>query len=115
MSLAALVLSLVLALAMLVSGGLKIVRAPRIVRLMAVVGVPPQRLPVLGALQVAGAVGLLGGLAWPLLGIAAATGLVLYFAGAVAAHLRVHDPARQGAVMFLILSGATLVALVLAG
>ncbi len=52
---------------------------------------PPERIPVLAALEIAGALGLLVGLAWAPLGIAAAIGVVLYFVGAVIAHLRVKD------------------------
>jgi hypothetical protein len=44
---------------------------------------------MLGTLKLAGAAGLLVGLVGPpAIGIAAATGLVLYFIGAVIAHLR---------------------------
>ncbi|WP_028812619.1 DoxX family protein [Streptomyces flavidovirens] len=53
------------------------------------VGVPPSWLPVLGALKGAGAVGLLLGLLGvPFIGTAAAAGLVLFFIGAVVAHVR---------------------------
>jgi DoxX-like family len=53
------------------------------------VHVPRSWLPMLGALKLAGAVGLLVGLAGiPAIGIAAATGLVLFFIGAVIAHVR---------------------------
>jgi hypothetical protein len=45
----------------------------------------------LGALLAAGALGLLAGLAVPVLGTLAAGGLVLYFLGALGAHLRVRD------------------------
>ncbi|NIK61670.1 DoxX family protein [Kribbella shirazensis] len=44
-----------------------------------------------GLLLGAGAAGLLAGLAVPALGLLAASGLVLYFLGALVAHLRVHD------------------------
>lgn len=44
-----------------------------------------------GVLLGAGALGLLAGLAVPALGLLAASGLVLYFLGALAAHLRVRD------------------------
>jgi len=47
--------------------------------------------PWLAACEFAGAVGLLIGLAWAPIGIAAAVGLVLYFLGAIVAHLRVGD------------------------
>ncbi|MEU8615607.1 DoxX family protein [Actinoplanes sp. NPDC048791] len=56
------------------------------------VGVPLTWLPVLGTLKVAGATGLtLGLMGVPYLGLAAATGLVLFFLGAIAVHLRVHE------------------------
>jgi DoxX-like family len=53
------------------------------------VGVPEGWLPLLGALKAAGAAGLLIGLLWlrPI-GIAAAAGLVLFFVGAMATHVR---------------------------
>jgi hypothetical protein len=44
-----------------------------------------------GLLLGAGALGLLAGLAVPTLGVLAASALVLYFLGALAAHLRVRD------------------------
>ena len=47
------------------------------------VHVPRSWLPMLGTLKLAGALGLLVGLGLPVIGIAAATGLVLYFIGAV--------------------------------
>lgn len=56
---------------------------------MAEVGVPRSWLPLLGLLKGAGAVGLLLGLLGiRFLGIAAAIGLVLFFIGALAAHVR---------------------------
>ena len=62
----------------------------------------------LGTILGAGALGLLAGIAVPALGIAAATGLVLYFIGAVIAHLRVRDYALGPAAVFLALTVATL-------
>ena len=77
------------------------------------VHVPRSWLPMLGTLKVAGAIGLLGGLVGPpAIGIAAATGLVLYFIGAVIAHLRarvLYNIAFPGA--YLGLSAASLVLL----
>lgn len=53
------------------------------------VNLPPSWLPWLAALKAAGAAGLLLGLVgFPPLGIAAATGLVLFYVGALAAHVR---------------------------
>ena len=61
-----------------------------------------------GCLLAAGAVGLLSGLAVPTLGTAAATGLVLYFACAISAHVRSRDSGFGGAVFFLVLAAGSL-------
>ncbi|MEU2672776.1 DoxX family protein [Streptomyces sp. NPDC007164] len=53
------------------------------------VNLPRTWLPRLATLKAAGAVGLLAGLVgFRLLGLAAATGLVLFYVGAMAAHVR---------------------------
>ena len=113
MHIAAVIASVILALAMLASGVMKIIHAPRIVTMMGAVGVTPEQLPMLGALQIAATVGLIAGVRFPALAIAAAIGLVLYFAGAVTAHVRAHDPGFQGAVLFLVLAATTLTLLLL--
>jgi hypothetical protein len=64
----------------------------------------------LGSLLAAGAGGLLVGLAVPVLGAAAAAGLVLYFSCALGAHVRVRDRGVGGAVSFLVLAAAALAA-----
>lgn len=56
-----------------------------------VVGVPERMFPVLAALEIAGAVGVVLGLWLEPLGIAAAACLSLYFIGAATGHLRVRD------------------------
>jgi DoxX-like family len=58
---------------------------------MSKLGVPESRLPILGVLKAAGALGLLIGIGVPLIGIAASSGLALFFVGAVITHLRAHD------------------------
>lgn len=63
-----------------------------------------------GVLLASGAVGLLVGFAVPVLGKAAATGLVLYFICAVSAHVRARDRGVGGAISFLALVLAALVA-----
>ncbi|ABL81692.1 MULTISPECIES: DoxX family protein [unclassified Nocardioides] len=55
------------------------------------VGVPMRYIPVLAALEVAGAIGIVAGLWLEPLGIAAAAGLTAYFLGAMGGHLRVGD------------------------
>jgi DoxX-like family len=63
-----------------------------------------------GILLASGALGLLIGFAMPTLGTAAAIGLILYFICALGAHLRVRDPGIGGAVTFLALAVAALIA-----
>ncbi len=62
--------------------------------------VPRSWLPVLGTLLGAGSLGLLAGFAVPLLGTLAAGGLVLYFLGALGAHLRVGSRKLAGWAVF---------------
>jgi hypothetical protein len=63
-------------------------RAPFVLKFMHEVGVPDSWPQALGAVKVAGAVGLLAGLRAKPVGIAAGSGLVLYFCGAVTTHVR---------------------------
>lgn len=60
------------------------------------VGVPLQFFPVLAALEFAAAAGLLVGIKWAPLGIAAAAGMALYFVGAIVAHARANDVKGSG-------------------
>ncbi|MFI9010195.1 DoxX family protein [Actinosynnema sp. NPDC053489] len=82
----------VTAAAVLANAGIAVadlVKARFVLENAAAVDVPPSWVPVLGALKGAGAAGLLLGLLGvPLVGTAAAVGLVAFFAGAVAAHVR---------------------------
>ncbi len=64
----------------------------------------------LGMLLASGAIGLLIGFAVPALGTAAAIGLVVYFICALGAHIRVRDSQIAGAVSFLVLAVAALIA-----
>ena len=61
-----------------------------------------------GGLLAAGAIGLLVGFAVPVLGYAAGIGLVLYFTGAVLAHVRAGDRGFGGAIFFLVLAATAL-------
>lgn len=65
-----------------------------------------------GVLLLSGGVGLLVGFVVPVLGIAAAIGLVAYFVCAVSAHVRVGDHGVAGAIFFLLLAVASLVAMI---
>lgn len=71
-------------------------------------GVPRSWTLPLGALLAAGSLGLLAGFAVPLLGALAAGGLVLYFVGAFAAHLRARDHHFGPWAVFFLLAVAAL-------
>ncbi|NUT23431.1 MAG: DoxX family protein, partial [Hamadaea sp.] len=74
----------------------KLSHEPSVVASYARVGVPEERLNLLAVILFAGAAGVLVGLVWPPLGVAAGIGLVLYFALAVGAHVRFRDLAHIG-------------------
>ena|SRR5438552_4752088 len=77
------------------------------------VDVPPSWLPALGTLKLAGAAGLLLGLlGLRAIGVAAAIGLVLFFAGAIAAHVRARKFVTGAAPLFFLgLAVASLLAI----
>ncbi|MFM7534988.1 MAG: DoxX family protein [Acidimicrobiales bacterium] len=79
-------------------------RAPQIVATMERLGVPLRMLPLLGAVKVAGGLGLLLGQWNDTLRAAASLCLAVYFAGATAAHLR-----RKDAVQHIAPAGVLLV------
>jgi hypothetical protein len=75
---------------------------------MAKAGVPEAWMTTLGILKAVGALGLLVGVGVPLIGTAAAVGLILFFVGAIITHLRARDYSFGLAVVFLLLAVATL-------
>ncbi len=91
MTTAAAILAILIALIALASAMAKFRRVPRAVEGITGVGVTDAQIPLLGGLEVLGAVGVLLGFALPALGVAAAIGLTLYFLGAVVFHLRAGD------------------------
>lgn len=110
MFIAVTVVSVLLALLMGSSGVMKLLRDERTMPTMRAVGVPDRLVGVLAALELAAAVGLIVGIWIPLIGVAAAVGAVLYFGGAVVAHLRVRD---HDVVPAAVLLGLSVVAVVL--
>jgi hypothetical protein len=92
MFIALVIASIVLAVMCAGSAAMKLKRDERsVAAISGTVGVPLRLFPVLAALELAGAAGILIGLWLEPLGIAAAIGLVVYFLCAVIAHLRVND------------------------
>ncbi|MEU8775797.1 DoxX family protein [Streptomyces sp. NPDC048606] len=88
MSTTATIVTLVAALMAAFSGVSVLRRAAFVVGPLAEYGVPRSWWNPLGAAKIAGGVGLLAGFAVPAVGVAAAIGLVAYFAGAVVTVLR---------------------------
>ena len=89
---------------------LDLLRPAWLIENMTRVGVPRRALIPLAVLKIAGALGLLIGIGVPPLGVAAAVGLVLFFIGAIWAHIRVRDYASiPFPGMFLLLAAASLV------
>ena len=85
---ATIVLSVLLAAAVLGSGGAKLAVAKQSIEIRDRLGIAAPLWRSIGVLEVAAAVGLAVGLAIPALGIAAAVGPVLLLIGAIATHAR---------------------------
>ena len=82
------VLAVLLAAFFFALGAAKVLAVPRMRALAAEVGVSVTAYRGIGALELAGAGGLVIGLVVPLLGTLAGSGLALLLAGAIATHLR---------------------------
>jgi hypothetical protein len=104
------VVGALLALALTGSGFAKVTRNKTVVDNLTGIGVSLSLFPFLAACEFAGAAGLIIGIWWAPLGIAAAIGVVLYFVGAVGAHLRKSDfKSAPNAGVLLIVAAAALV------
>ncbi|MCX5014035.1 DoxX family protein [Streptomyces sp. NBC_00555] len=102
-----------LALVLTASATFTLQRNDQIVASMRKVQVPDSWLPRLATLKAAGAIGLVAGLWFTPLGIAAATGVTLYFLGAVISHLRVKDYELAPAAVLAVVAAAALILRVL--
>ena len=109
MFIATVVVSVLLAVALVASALAKFSAKPDQIENLTGLGVPRNLIPVLGALEVAGAIGLVVGLFWWPIGVAAAIGVILYFAGAVITHLRAHDRQIAPALVIGLVAVAALV------
>ncbi|MEU7513691.1 DoxX family protein [Streptomyces sp. NPDC042898] len=92
MTTAQITLAALLTLVFLPLGAAKIAAVPLMRQAAARVGMSPGLYRLVGALEVAGAVGLVLGLASAPLGVTAAIGLALLMTGAAVVHLRHGDP-----------------------
>lgn len=111
MSVISIVLSILLAAVFLFSGGRKVLGGTAVTGEATHLGLPLTGYQAIGVAEAAAAVGLLLGLFWAPLGIAAAAGLVLLMPGAVIAHLRAGDgPAAWApAIVLTVVIATTLV------
>jgi hypothetical protein len=89
----------------------KLSHRPEVVATYTRVGVPEDKLDYLAWILLAGAAGLIAGLAWRPVGVAAGIGLVVYFLLAIASHVRADDARNLPApVVMELLAVASLVA-----
>ncbi|MCW2917279.1 MAG: putative integral rane protein [Actinomycetia bacterium] len=103
------VVGVLLALVLLASARAKLTQDKRVVDGLTGIGVPLSMFPFLATCEIAGAAGLLVGLWYAPLGIAAAIGVVLYFIGAAGVHLRKRDfKGLPNALVILIFAAAAL-------
>lgn len=91
MSAAAVTVTVLLAAILTYSAVRKLSHRREVVRAYVRVGVPEERLDQLAAVLLAGAAGLLLGLAWAPAGVAAAAAVTLYFVVAAGFHVRADD------------------------
>jgi uncharacterized membrane protein YphA (DoxX/SURF4 family) len=98
-------LTVVLGVVFLASGGMKLLGIPYSVGNRDRFGISPVLWRTVGVLELAGVAGLLVGIAVPALGIAAGVGLALVMVGATVTRLRMHDP------VFMVLGDLVVLAL----
>jgi len=101
-----------LGLAALGSAMGKLRKAPAVIESLTSVGVKPNQIPLLAAVEIAGVLGLLIGIWSKPLGIAASIGFVLYFLAAVSSHVRVQAKLNEvfapGLIMLIAVATAIL-------
>lgn len=111
MDVALIVVSSLLAAVVTFSAAAKLTHRPAVVESYRAAGVPESWLNGLAALLIAGALGLIAGIFWPMAGLAAAGGLVIYFVLAVGFHIRAND--TRHAVTPAVLAGVAVAAVAL--
>ena len=105
-----LIVTILTAAANIFSAACDFIRYDKVRIAMARAGVPESWMTTLGVLKTAGALGLLVGIGVPVIGIAAAVGLIVFFVGAIITHLRGRDNSLGPATLFLLLAVAALAA-----
>jgi hypothetical protein len=106
---ATVIVTIVLAVLFTFSSSIKLLGVPQSLEIRDHLSVTPTLWRVIGVLELAGVVGVLVGLAWAPIGVAAAIGLALLSVGAVAFHVRASDgwAKTAPAVIAIVLAVAT--------
>lgn len=104
-----LIVSVLLAAMLLASAGAKLVEAPLVVQSLGAAGVPLAWFPRLAPLEILGAIGLIVGLFAPPVGVAAAIGVLCYFAAALSFHVRAGDRNLAPPLVFFVLAVVALI------
>ncbi|GGG29558.1 hypothetical protein GCM10007304_49250 [Rhodococcoides trifolii] len=104
MAIVAIVVNAFLAIALTLSAIGKLTKNEQALAGIRSVGFPDDKIPLLAVVELAGAVGLIIGIFFTPLAIAAAIGVVLYFVGAVVGHIRVKDGQFGPAAFLLVLA-----------
>ncbi|SHN03995.1 DoxX family protein [Actinacidiphila paucisporea] len=108
------VVGVLLAVVLIASGRAKLIHDEKVVGGVVGLGVPEAWIPRLALLEVAAGLGLAAGVAYRPLGVAAAAGVVAYFTGALATHLRAGDVKGTPVPGALLAGGALALVLALA-
>jgi len=88
-------ISLLLAAACLVPASAKLLGHPKMQKSAAHFGIPWRRYRLIGVAELAAAAGVLAGLWWHPLGVAAAAGMTLLLTGALLTHRRALESAKE--------------------
>lgn len=99
---ALLIFAAILGLMTAVSGFGKLSMKDNVVEMLNHVGLNERQIRLLGTIEILGAIGLLVGIWVPILGSLAALGFIVYFIGAVVAHIRVKDGIKDMAPAILL-------------
>ncbi|MFF4614723.1 DoxX family protein [Nonomuraea jabiensis] len=95
MSFATTTLSVLVALVFLLAGAPKVLLRPQVTANLLRLGVGSAMTRTIGVLEIAGALGLVTGLLWRPVAVAAAAGLTLLLIGAIGYHVRARDFAHR--------------------
>ena len=97
------------------AGSIKVLGVAQSLKIRDHLGVQPMQWRMIGALELAAVAGVLAGLAWPPIGVAAAVGAALLLLGAIGFHVRASDKAADSAPAVIGLGLAVATAILQAG